>query len=94
MLIVLIIITAVIVLTVLSVFVSRLINSDKNKIDTKTGIQESTYIDIDGMKQYVQIRGKNTTDSWKKYQKSRYDFYTRGSCKSYGICIRLLSEGT
>ena len=60
MLIVLIIITAVIVLTVLSVFVSRLINSDKNKIDTKTGIQESTYIDIDGMKQYVQIRGKNT----------------------------------
>ena len=87
MLIVLIIITAVIVLTVLSVFVSRLINSYKNKIDTKTGIQESTYIDIDGMKQYVQIRGK-------KYQKSRYDFYTRGSCKSYGICIRLLSEGT
>ena len=60
MLIVLIIITAVIVLTVLSVFVSRLINSYKNKIDTKTGIQESTYIDIDGMKQYVQIRGKNT----------------------------------
>ena len=58
MLIVLIIITAVIVLTVLSVFVSRLINSDKNKIDTKTGIQESTYIDIDGMKQYVQIRGE------------------------------------
>ena len=52
--------TAVIVLTVLSVFVSRLINSDKNIIDTKTGIQESTYIDIDGMKQYVQIRGKNT----------------------------------
>ena len=60
MLIVLIIITAVIVLTVLSVFVSRFINSDKNKIDTKNGIQESTYIDIDGMKQYVQIRGKNT----------------------------------
>ncbi|MEE0914585.1 MAG: alpha/beta hydrolase [Ruminococcus sp.] len=60
MLILLIIITAVIVLAVLSVFVSRLINSNKNKIDTQNGIQESTYIDIDGMKQYIQIRGENT----------------------------------
>lgn len=59
MLILLIIITAVIVFAVLSVFVSRLINSNKNKIDTPNGIQESTYIDIDGMKQYIQIRGEN-----------------------------------
>ncbi len=56
----LITITAVIVLALLSVFVSRLINSNKNKIDTQNGIQESTYIDIDGMKQYIQIRGENT----------------------------------
>lgn len=60
MLIMLITITAVIVLALLSVFVSRLINSNKNKIDTQNGIQESTYIDIDGMKQYIQIRGENT----------------------------------
>lgn len=60
MLIVLIIILTVIVLAVLSVVVPRLINSNKNKIDTKNGIQESTYIDIDGMKQYIQIRGENT----------------------------------
>ncbi len=60
MLIILATIIAVIVLALLSVFVSRLINSNKNKIDTETGIQESTYIDIDGMKQYIQIRGENT----------------------------------
>lgn len=59
MLIVFIIIIAVIVLVALSILVSRLINSNKNKIDTETGIQESTYIDIDGMKQYIQIRGEN-----------------------------------
>ena len=60
MLIILATIIAVIVLALLSVFVSRLINSNKNKIDTQNGIQESTYIDIDGMKQYIQIRGENT----------------------------------
>lgn len=60
MLIILATIIAVIILALLSVFVSRLINSNKNKIDTQNGIQESTYIDIDGMKQYIQIRGENT----------------------------------
>ena len=60
MFVVLIIIMAIIVLAVLSVLVLRLINGKKIEIDTKTGIQESTYIDIDGMKQYIQIRGENT----------------------------------
>lgn len=60
MLVVFIIIMAIIVLAVLSILSSRLINSKKIKIDTETGIQESTYIDIDGMKQYIQIRGENT----------------------------------
>lgn len=60
MLIILITITTVIVLAVLSVFVSRLINRNKNKINTENGIQESTYIDIDGMNQHIQIRGENT----------------------------------
>lgn len=59
-LIVFMIIIAVVVLVALSVLVLRLINSNKNKIDTENGIQESTYIDIDGMKQYIQIRGENT----------------------------------
>jgi len=59
MFIVFIIITGVVVLAALSVLVSRLIKSNKNKIDTVNGIQESTYIDIDGMKQYIQIRGES-----------------------------------
>lgn len=60
MLIVFMIITAAVVLATLSVLVSRLINSSKNKVDTVNSIQESIYIDIDGMKQYIQIRGENT----------------------------------
>ena len=65
----------------------RLINSDKKtKLIPKTGIRGIYYIDTDGMKQYVQIRGK-------KYQKSRYDFYTRGSCKSYDM-YPLIIRGT
>ena len=60
MFIVFIIIISVIALVTFSVLVLRLINSNKNKIDTESGIQESTYIDIDGMKQYIQIRGEST----------------------------------
>lgn len=52
--------TAVIVFVAFFVLVSRLIISNKNKIDTQNGIQESIYIDIDGMKQYIQLRGENT----------------------------------
>lgn len=55
-----IIIISVVVLAALSIFVPRLINSIKNKINTENGIQESTYIDIGGMKQYIQIRGEST----------------------------------
>ena len=51
---------AVILIAVLTIFITRLINSSKNEIDTEKGIQESTYIDIDGMRQYIQIRGENT----------------------------------
>ena len=55
-----IIIISVVELVAFSILVSRLINGNKNKIDTESGIQESTYIDIDGMKQYIQIRGEST----------------------------------
>lgn len=58
--IVFIVIISVVALIAISVLVLRLINSNKNKINTENGIQESTYIDIDGMKQYIQIRGENT----------------------------------
>lgn len=60
MLIVFLIILDMIVFIILSVFILRLINSNKNKIDSETGIQESAYIDIDGMKQYIQMRGEDT----------------------------------
>lgn len=60
MFIVFIIIISAIALSVISVLALRLINSNKNKINTENGIQESTYIDIGGMKQYIQIRGENT----------------------------------
>lgn len=51
---------AVILIFALTIVIARLINSSKNEIDTEKGIQESTYIDIDGMQQYIQIRGENT----------------------------------
>ncbi len=51
----------VIVLALLLIIVAvRMINAGKTKIKTPLGIQESTYIDINGIKQYVQIRGENT----------------------------------
>lgn len=62
MIIVFIIIAAIVALVVLSVVTARLINSNKNKIDTPNGVQDSLYIDIDGMKQYIQIRGESTNN--------------------------------
>ena len=53
------VILTIILIGVLSVFILRFINSKRIKIETENGIQESTYIDIDGMKQYIQIRGEN-----------------------------------
>lgn len=60
MIIVFIVILTIILLGILSIFALRLINSNKIKIETENCIQESTYIDINGMKQYIQIRGENT----------------------------------
>ncbi len=51
---------AVILIAALTIFIARLVNSSKNKIDTKKGVQESIYIDINGMQQYIQIRGEDT----------------------------------
>ena len=53
-------IMAVIILSVLAVVIARFINSNQNKINTENGIQESDYIDINGIKQYIQIRGEDT----------------------------------
>lgn len=59
MIIVSVILFAVILISVLTIVIARLINSSKNTIDTENGVQESTYIDINGMQQYIQIRGED-----------------------------------
>ena len=56
---ILIVIGIIIFLAVSTVFIFRLINSNKYKIDTENGIQESAYIDIKGMKQFIQIHGED-----------------------------------
>lgn len=55
----LIIIFLLIVLLSVVVILSRLVNSLTHKIGTSNGIQQDTYIQIGGIRQYVQIRGKD-----------------------------------
>lgn len=57
--IVLVVILAVILIPVLVFFCARFVNGFNNKINTKNGVQESTYIDVNGIKQYIQIRGED-----------------------------------
>lgn len=53
------ILAAAVLLLILTVVIARLVSGSRNKISTENGIQESTYIDIDGMKQFIQIRGED-----------------------------------
>ncbi len=57
---ILIVILIIILLPVITVFCFRVANGFKNSISSENGIQESTYIDVNGIKQYVQIRGEST----------------------------------
>lgn len=57
---ILIIILTLLILPVITVLGFRIANSVKNSISTENGIQESTYIDVNGIQQYIQIRGENT----------------------------------
>lgn len=52
----------IIILPIVTVLIARLINICKYKIKTQNGIQESTYIEINGIKQYIQIRGEDTNN--------------------------------
>ena len=58
--IILIVILVLVILPVLVIFGVRIANSIKNSITTEKGIQESTYFDVNGIQQYIQIRGENT----------------------------------
>ncbi len=57
---ILIVILILVILPVIIIFGFRIVNSIKNSISTEKGIQESTYIDVNGIQQYIQIRGENT----------------------------------
>lgn len=54
-----IVILAIIVLVVLVVASARLVNWCKYRITTPNGIEESTYIELGGQQQYIQIRGED-----------------------------------
>lgn len=41
------------------IMIKRIINSNTYRIKTENGVQESTYIDVNGIKQYIQIRGED-----------------------------------
>lgn len=53
------IVVAFFIFVALFVVFLRFRNRCKIKINGKNGVQESFFLDIDGMKQYVQIRGEN-----------------------------------
>lgn len=48
-----------VVLFLLTFFIARTINTIKTKITTENGIQEDVYVEIGGIKQYIQIRGED-----------------------------------
>lgn len=56
------VLAALIVLLVLVILTARLVNGCKNKISTENGVQESTYIDVNGIKQFIQIRGDDAAN--------------------------------
>lgn len=59
MTVILIVVFIIVLLPVITIFGFRVANGFKNSISSENGIQESIYIDVNGIKQYVQIRGEN-----------------------------------
>lgn len=57
-----IILLGIILLVILVPVTGRIVNACKNHIVSENGVQESTYIDVNGMKQYIQIRGKDVSN--------------------------------
>lgn len=49
-----------IMLIALTITISRIYHSYKAKIDTENAIQESAYVEIGGIEQYLQIRGEDS----------------------------------
>lgn len=49
-----------IILLAISIAIGKIINSQKHKIYSDTGVQKSDYITLGGIEQYIQVRGQNT----------------------------------
>ena len=53
------ILLTIIVILILVVFVGRIITKEKYKVEGENSICESTYVDINGLEQYILIKGKD-----------------------------------
>ena len=52
----------VIAVLIVVIFVGRIITKEKYKIEGENSIYESTYVDINGLKQYILIKGENVNN--------------------------------
>lgn len=52
----------VVIITAIVIFSVRAVNAGKYKIQSKSGIDESIYIDINGIHQYINIRGEDISN--------------------------------
>lgn len=58
--IILAVLVGIIVIFAIVIFTMRAVNGSKYKISSANGIDESTYIQINGIQQYINIRGEDT----------------------------------
>lgn len=61
--IILLIFLGLIILFALTIIIGRIINAQKYKIRSKTGVQKAEYITIGEIEQYIQIRGQDISNS-------------------------------
>lgn len=60
--IILAVLAGIVILLAIVIFTVRAVNGSKYKIKSSTGIDESTYIQINGIEQYINIRGEDTAN--------------------------------
>lgn len=60
--IILAVLVGIVILFAIVIFTARAVNGSKYKIKSSTGIDESTYIQINGIQQYINIRGEDTSN--------------------------------
>lgn len=60
--IILAVLVGIIIIFMTVIFITRTVNGSKYKIKSPNGIDESTYIEINGIKQYINIRGEDTAN--------------------------------